>query len=114
MGDSAARVDFALIGHLESWRAAADVLSVLRGPSLPRLPDNEIPDILPWIPARTVCRVDVCSPLGARAHGLYIDAFIPPDRLDAAHTHDNLARVRAAAACAVKSEAKIVSLGGFS
>ena len=24
-------VDFALIGHQESWRAAADVLAVLRG-----------------------------------------------------------------------------------
>ena len=25
-------VDFALIGHQESWRAAADVFAVLRGP----------------------------------------------------------------------------------
>ena len=41
MGDSVASVarrgqaleiDFALVGHQESWRAAADVLSVLRGP----------------------------------------------------------------------------------
>ena len=107
-------LDFALIGHQESWQAAADVLSVLRGPDLPPLPDDEIKDILPWIPPRTVCHVDVGSITGAKARGLYIDSFIPPDRLDAASTHDNLARVRAAATCAIKAGAKIVSLGGFS
>ena len=35
-------VDFALIGHQESWRAASDVLSVLRGPERTPLPDDEI------------------------------------------------------------------------
>jgi predicted amino acid dehydrogenase len=107
-------VDFALIGHQESWRAAADVLAVLRGPEHAPLPDDEIKDILPWIPPRTVCHVDVGSITGARARGVYIDSFIPPDRLEAAYVHDNLARVRGAAACAITGGAKIVSLGGFS
>jgi fatty aldehyde-generating acyl-ACP reductase len=114
MGDSVAGVDFALIGHQESWRAAADVLAVLRGPEYPPIPDDEIPDILPWIPARAVCHVDARSIAGAKARGLYIDSFIPPDRLDAAHTCENLARVRAAASCATQAGAKIASLGGFS
>ena len=123
MGDSAAsvarreptiEVDFALVGHQESWRAAADVLAVLRGPEHTRLPDDEIKDILPWIPPRAVCHVEIASTVGAKAHGLYIDSFIPPDRLDAANVHDNTARVRGAAACAIKAGAKIVSLGGFS
>src|SRR2546429_4824628 len=107
-------VDFALIGHQESWRAAADVLAVLRGPERMPLPDDEIKDILPWIPPRAVCHVDVESRAGGNARGLYIDCFIPPDRLEAAYVHENLARVRAAASCAIKSGAKIVSLGGFS
>jgi fatty aldehyde-generating acyl-ACP reductase len=107
-------VDFALIGHQESWRAAADVLAVLRGPRRAPLPDDEIKDILPWIPPRAVCHVDVGSIAGAKAHGVYIDSFIPPDRLEAAFVHENLARVRGAAACAIKAGAKIVSLGGFS
>jgi fatty aldehyde-generating acyl-ACP reductase len=107
-------VDFALIGHQESWRAAADVLTVLRGPERTPLPDNEIKDILPWIPARAVCHVDVGSIVGTKARGLYIDSFIPPDRLEAAYVHENIARVRGAAACAIKAGAKIVSLGGFS
>jgi predicted amino acid dehydrogenase len=107
-------IDFALIGHQESWRAAADVLAVLRGPQHTPIPDDEIKDILPWIPPRAVCHVDVGSIVGANARGLYIDSFIPPDRLEAAYVHENIARVRAAAAYAIKAGAKIVSLGGFS
>jgi predicted amino acid dehydrogenase len=107
-------VDFALIGHQESWRAAADLLAVLRGPQRAPLPDDEIKDILPWIPPRAVCHVDIRSTAGAKARGVYIDSFIPPDRLEAAYVHENIARVRGAAACAIKAGAKIVSLGGFS
>jgi predicted amino acid dehydrogenase len=111
--------DFALIGHQESWQAAADVLAVLRGPERTPLPDGEIKDILPWIPPRAVCHVDIESIVrtkngGAKAHGLYIDSFIPPDRLEAAYVHENIARVRAAAASAIQAGAKIVGLGGFS
>ena len=107
-------VDFALIGHQESWRAAADVLAVLRGPQHTPLPDDEIKDILPWIPPRAVCHVEIGSIGGTKARGLYIDSFIPPDRLEAAYVHENIARVRGAAAYAIKAGAKIVSLGGFS
>jgi fatty aldehyde-generating acyl-ACP reductase len=123
MGDSVAsvarqgptiEVDFALIGHQESWRAAADVLAVLRGPERTPLPDDEIKDILPWIPPRAVCHVDARSIVGARARGVYIDSFIPPDRLEAAYVHENIGRVRGAAACAIHAGAKIASLGGFS
>jgi len=119
MGDSVASVDrpavdFALIGHQECWRAAADVLAVLRGPEHPPLPDDEIKDILPWIPPRAVCHVEAGSITGAKARGVYIDSFIPPDRLEATHMRDNLARVRGAASYAIKTGAKIVSLGGFS
>lgn len=107
-------VDFALIGHQESWRAARDVLAVLRGPEHTPLPEEEIKDILPWIPPRAVCNVEVRSITGARARGLYIDSFIPPDRLETAYLHENITRVRGAAACASSSKAKIVGLGGFS
>src|ERR1700674_3543394 len=98
MGDAVAGVttrtrtidaDFALIGHQESWRAAADVLAVLRGPERTPLPDDEIRDILPWIPPRPVCHVEIASVIGTKAHGVYIDCFIPPDRLADAHLRDN-------------------------
>lgn len=107
-------VDFALIGHQESWRAAADVVAVLRGAGRAPIPDEEIREIFPWIPPRAVCHVEVTSATGAKARGLYVDSFIPPNRLDGAFVHDNIGRVRAAAACAITAGAKIVSLGGFS
>ena len=107
-------VDFALIGHQESWRAAADVLAVLRGAERTRLPDEEIKEIFPWIPPRAVCNVEATSATGAKARGMYIDCFISPDRLDGEYVHDNVGRVRAAAACAINAGARIVSLGGFS
>jgi fatty aldehyde-generating acyl-ACP reductase len=112
-------IDFALIGHQESWRAAADVLAVLRGPERAPLPDDEIKDILPWIPPRAICHVEVGSSatdksVDAKVRGIYIDSFIPPDRLESTYVHENIARVRAAAACAIKAGARIVSLGGFS
>jgi predicted amino acid dehydrogenase len=110
----ASPVDFALIGHPESWKAAAEVFSALRGPEHLPLPDDEIKDILPWIPPRAVCRVDVKSTGNFEAHGLYIDSFISPDRLDSTFVRENLMRVRAAAAYAIKAGARIVSLGGFS
>jgi fatty aldehyde-generating acyl-ACP reductase len=113
-GEPTTKVDFALVGHQESWRAAADVLAVLRGPEHEPLPVDEIKDILPWIPPRAVCHIEAQSTTGAKARGLYIDSFIPPDHLEAAYMHDNVARVRAAAAYAIKAGAKIVSLGGFS
>ena len=102
------------MGHQESWRAAADVLAVLRGPEQAPLPDDEIKDILAWIPPRTVCHVEAASSAGAKARGVYIDSFIPPDHLDAAYVYDNIARVRGAAAYAIGVGARIVSLGGFS
>jgi fatty aldehyde-generating acyl-ACP reductase len=112
--DRRAEVDFALIGHQESWRSAADLLAVLRGDARARLPDEEIREIFPWIPPRGVCNVEAASASGAKARGLYIDCFIPPDRLGCEYIHDNLGRVRAAAACAINRGARIVSLGGFS
>lgn len=107
-------VDFALVGHQESWRGASDVLAALRGPDRSPIPDDEVRDILPWIPPRAVCHIEARSVLGTRAHGLYIDSFIPPDHLDASFLRDNLVRVRGAAASAINTGAKIVSLGGFS
>jgi fatty aldehyde-generating acyl-ACP reductase len=113
-GRASTAPDFALIGHQESWSAASDVISFLRGPEHLPLPDDEVREIFPWIPPRTVCHVEIQSINGAKACGVYIDSFISPDRLESSYTHNNLARVRAAASCAVNAGAKIVSLGGFS
>ena len=105
--------DFALIGHPESWGAAAAVLSALRGRQQP-IPLQDLQEILPWLPARTLCRVRVGSLRGGESRGVYIDSFIPPDRLEGRFLRENLARVREAAEYAIREGAKIVALGGFS
>jgi len=106
--------DFALIGHQDCWSAASSVLRVLRGADRPPIDEQTVKEILPWIPPRPICTVEVDSVTGSKARGLYIDCFIPPDELQSEYLHTNLARVKQAAACAIKSRAKIVSLGGFS
>jgi fatty aldehyde-generating acyl-ACP reductase len=107
-------VDFALIGHSESWSSAAAVTSALRGPERRPIPLEDLREILPWIPPRAICRVTVGSLKGHQVHGLYIDTFIPPDRLESRFLRENLTRVREAAHCAVLGGARIATLGGFS
>src|ERR1700710_377660 len=99
-------LDFALIAHQESWKAAGDVLAVLRGPGHAPIPKIDLKAIFPWIPPRTVCHIEHSSVLGHSTHGIYIDSFIPPDRLGHEYRSENIARVRAAAACAVKEGAR--------
>ena len=106
--------DFALIVHPDSWSTASAVMAALRGPQLPPIPMQDLREILPWIPPRPVSRINVASSQGHFAHGLYIDTFIPPDRLEAKFLRENLARVREAAQCAIREGARIVALGGFS
>jgi fatty aldehyde-generating acyl-ACP reductase len=113
-GISSMSLDFALIAHQETWRAAADVLAVLRGTDIAPMPEDDLKEIFPWIPPRAVCHVDIRSTLGHHAHGIYIDCFIPPGRLGLEHLRENLGRVRDAAACAIGAGARVVSLGGFS
>src|SRR5579863_1086963 len=107
-------LDFALIVHSETWSGAAAVISALRGPERPPIPLEDVREIVPWIPPRALCRVTVESAKGHKVHGLCIDCFIPPDRLEDRFLRENLARVREAAAYAIQERARIVSLGGFS
>ena len=107
-------IDFALIGHIESWNRAAAVISLLRGADRPPVSLEDVREIIPWIPPRVASQVTARSSQGRQVSGVYIDSFIPPDRLDSRFLRENLARVRAAAACAIKQGARVVSLGGFS
>src|SRR5580658_3746344 len=108
------RADFALIAHFETWDRAAAAISLLRGPERPPIPPEDIRDILPWIPPRTCSRVTAGSSQGHQVRGVYIDSFIPPDRLDGCYLRENLARVREAAKYAIREGERIVTLGGFS
>jgi fatty aldehyde-generating acyl-ACP reductase len=106
--------DFALIVHPESWNSAAAVIAALRGPERAPIPLQDIREILPWIPPRVICRITAKSSQGHQVHGLCIDTFIPPDRLENRYLRENLSRVRDAAQVAIREGARITALGGFS
>ncbi len=107
-------MDFALIGHQECWENINRFMQALRGEEAKKISLDEIKEIYPWIPPRTVFRVKVTSLYSRKQiKGVYIDSFIPPDHLKPAFLRSNLHRVQEAAAYASREKAKIAALGGF-
>lgn len=106
---------FALIGHLDSWEKTAAVVRTLRGAGRP-ISERDVREVVPFLPPRTVCRVTVYSTDGAgsSAHGVYVDAFLSPERLCDGSVKDRIRRIREAASCAHREGATVAALGGFS
>jgi len=109
-----AKARFALIGHLDSWEKTAAVVQSLRGGLGRPLSVRDIREIVPFLPPRTVCRVTVFSTDGSCAHGVYVDAFLSPDRLCEGSVRDKIQRIREAASYACREGAAVAALGGFS
>jgi fatty aldehyde-generating acyl-ACP reductase len=110
----AAPARFALIGHLDSWEKTAAVVRTLQGGIGRAVSLRDVREIVPFLPPRTVCRVTVFSTDGSCAHGVYVDAFLSPDRLCDGSVRDKIRRVRDAASCARREGASVAALGGFS
>lgn len=107
-------VDFALLGHVDTWDSALRVFKQLRGESGQDLDQEILRGIFPYIPARTMFRVELCSHPGGRLlRGLYIDTFISPDELKDPRPGAKLEKIRSAARCAVEAGARVCVLGGF-
>jgi fatty aldehyde-generating acyl-ACP reductase len=109
-----ATVRFALIGHLDSWEKTAAVVQSLRGGLRSPISVRDVREIVPFLPPRTVCRVTVFSTDGSCAHGVYVDAFLSPERLGEGFVRENIRRVREAASYAHREGASVAALGGFS
>lgn len=107
------QLDFAFIGHLDSWQTATDFVNSVRKPELNKLSIEQVREVFPFIPPRDVFRVKVKSETGAEINGVYIETFIDPDKLDERHLRTNIKKVKSAIEFAKKLEAKIVTLGGF-
>ena len=105
---------FALIGHLDSWEKTAAVVQSLRGGMRGPISLRDVREIVPYLPPRTVCRVTVFSTDGSSAHGVYVDAFLSPDRLCEGSVREKIQRIREAASCAHREGASVAALGGFS
>ena len=109
-----ARLDFAMIGHVDRWEKLTQLLRQLRDPNLPAVPESELRQIIPWIPPRPVSRFKFQSQYsGKQAHGAYIETFITPDQLAGRSFKMIVEKVRSAAIAAGREGAQITALGGF-
>jgi fatty aldehyde-generating acyl-ACP reductase len=113
MDSATARVDFALIGHQDSWQNIAGFINSMRGAEQDTLSIEKIKSSFSFIPPRDIFRVKVRSATGAEINGVYIETFIDPDKLDASYARANIGKVMKAVAWAKKMGAGIVALGGF-
>ena len=113
MDRQASGLDFAVIGHQDSWPNIQSLINVMRTSSLEQLPVEKIREVYDYIPPRGIFRMHVTSPLGMTRSGLYIETFIAPDKLTAAHLRDNIRKVREAVAVAHRLGIPMVILGGF-
>lgn len=106
-------LDFAVIGHQDSWQNITDFINSIRNAEEGELSTEKIKDIYSFIPARSLFKMKVRSKTGAEVNGIYIESFIEPDKLDIPFLRMNIGKVRNAVAYAKKMGAKIATLGGF-
>ncbi|MEO6722395.1 MAG: hypothetical protein ABIN67_18650 [Ferruginibacter sp.] len=113
MDSSPASLDFAVIGHQDSWHNIAAFVNCIRGAELEPLVVEKVKDIFSFIPPRDLFKVNVRSATGAEINGVYIETFIDPDKLLPQFTRTNIGKIIQAASLAKKMGANIVALGGF-
>lgn len=113
MDSATAGLDFAVIGHQDSWQSIECFVNSMRTAQQQQLPVEKIKAGFSFIPPRDVFRVKVKSSSGAEINGVYIETFIDPDKLGGSFAKTNIGKVMQAAAWAKKMGAGIVALGGF-
>ncbi len=106
-------LDFAVIGHQDSWPNIQSLINVMRTTALEPLPISKIKGIYDYIPPRGIFKMQVKSPTGIETNGLYIDTFIAPDKLNLQNLRANIQKVRDAVEVAHKLNIKMAILGGF-
>src|SRR5678815_5225963 len=106
MDSTSASIDFALIGHQDSWQAISGFINAIRH-DLESLSIEKIKDIYSFIPPRDLFRIKVRSGTGAEVNGVFIETFIDPDKLEARFIRGNITKVNSAVKHAQKLGAGI-------
>jgi fatty aldehyde-generating acyl-ACP reductase len=105
--------DFAIIGHQEKWEDVFSIVRQLRDSSLAPIAEEDIKDLYPFFPPRSLFDISVSSTGSSQTiRGKYIETFIPPDLL-IHHPRENFGKVYQAALWAGKHRIPISTLGGF-
>jgi len=113
MDRAASCLDFAIIGHQDSWQNIADFINGIRTREEGELTIEKIKEIYSYIPARSLFKMKIRSKTGTEINGVYIESFIEPEKLDIPYLRMNIGKVRNAVSYARKTGAKIATLGGF-
>jgi len=107
------QLDFAAIGHQESWNDIKTFINGMRSSEVGDLSLEQVKNTFGYIPPRSVFKMKVRSKTGALIHGAYIETFIEPDKLGMQYLRTNITKVNEAIAVAQGLNAKIIALGGF-
>lgn len=114
MDHQSACINFTFIGHQDSWAKVHELVGNIRMENnLAPLSIEQIKEIYSYIPPRPLFEIDFFSAQGASVKGVYIETFISPDELNAAHLYKNIGKVKNACACAARMKVPIVALGGL-
>jgi fatty aldehyde-generating acyl-ACP reductase len=113
MDSTPSGLDFAIIGHQDSWSNIGKFINSIRAGLQEPLSLAKIKDIFSFVPPTDLFRVKVKSKTGKEINGVYIETFIDPDKLDHRFVKTNISKVKDAASHAVKMGAGIVAFGGF-
>lgn len=113
MDSQTSSIDFAVIGHQDSWENIQSLINVMRTSELEALSISKIKGVYDYIPPRGIFKMHVASPLGKKVTGLYIDTFIAPDKLNAQNLRTNIQKVKDAVKVAHTLGIKMAILGGF-
>lgn len=106
-------LDFAVIGHQESWDDIKSFINGMRSDDAGELSLEQVKNTFGFIPPRSVFKMKARSKTGTLIHGVYIETFIEPDKLGMQYLRTNITKVNDAIAVAQRLNAKIIALGGF-
>ncbi|PWT76279.1 MAG: hypothetical protein C5B59_06990 [Bacteroidetes bacterium] len=106
-------IDFAAIGHQDSWQNISAFVNSIRNTGQGKLSCEKIKDIFGFISPKEIFRIKARSKTGTEINGVYIETFIDPDKLHSQFVRANINKVLAAASRAKRLGSKMVTLGGF-
>ncbi len=113
MDSTSPGIDFAAIGHQDSWQNISAFVNSIRTAGQGKLSCEKIKNIFSFIPSRELFKVKVRSKTGTEINGVYIETFIDPDKLCTQFIRANISKVMSAISRAKKLGSKIVTMGGF-
>lgn len=106
-------IDFAVIGHQDSWPNIQSIINGMRsGENIP-LTIEQVKGTFSYIPPRSIFSMKARSKTGKTVNGIYIETFIDPDELTPYFLRKNINKVNEAIAVALNRKARIIALGGF-